>query len=61
MNKLEDFNKIIIKNNENKFIVDEFIQYFMYIYTGLVTNNKLNGTGNWFEGRAPQFWKRRSS
>ena len=41
MNKLEDFNKIIIKNNENKFIVEEFIQYFMYIYTSFVTNKKL--------------------
>ena len=41
MNKLEDFNKIIIKNNENKFIVEELIQYFMYIYTSFVTNKKI--------------------
>lgn len=33
MNKVEDFSKIIIKNRANKYIVDEFIKYYMYIYT----------------------------
>ena len=33
MNNVEDFSKIIIKNKDNKFIVDEFINYYMYIYT----------------------------
>ena len=33
MNKVEDFSDIIIKNKDNKFIVDEFIKYYMFIYT----------------------------
>lgn len=33
MNKVEDFSKIIIKNIANKYIVDEFIKYYMFIYT----------------------------
>ena len=40
MNKLEEFNKINIKNNDNKPIVDEFIKYYMFIFTGYSTSDK---------------------
>lgn len=40
MNKLDEFNKIIIKNTDNKPLVDEFIRYYMFIYTGYATSDK---------------------
>ena len=40
MNKLEEFNKIIIKNPDNKILVDEFIKYYMFIYTSYSTSDK---------------------
>ena len=33
MNKVEDFSNIIIKNKDNKYIIDEFIRYYYFIYT----------------------------
>jgi DNA polymerase beta len=40
MNKLEDFDNIKIKNSDNKYIVDEFIRYYMYIYSNYETSEK---------------------
>ena len=40
MNKLEDFDNIKIKNPDNKYIVDEFIRYYMYIYSNYENSEK---------------------
>lgn len=40
MNKVEDFSKIIVKNSDNKYIVDEFIRYYMYIYSNYTKSEK---------------------
>lgn len=40
MNKLEDFDNIKIKNPDNKYIVDEFIKYYLFIYSNYSTSNK---------------------
>lgn len=40
MDKLEEFNNIVVKNVDNKYIVDEFIRYYKYIYSGYATSEK---------------------
>jgi len=40
MNKIEEFDNIIIKNPDNKYIVDEFIRYYMFIYSNYNTSEK---------------------
>lgn len=40
MNKVEDFSNIIIKNPDNKYIVDEFIRYYMFIYSNYTQSQK---------------------
>ena len=40
MNKLDDFEKIDITNKDNKYIVDELIRYYNYIYNNYTTSNK---------------------
>jgi DNA polymerase beta len=40
MNKGEDFSNIIIKNTDNKYIVDEFIRYYMFIYSNYTQSEK---------------------
>lgn len=40
MNKGEDFTNIIIKNKANKYIVDEFIRYYMFIYSNYTQSQK---------------------
>jgi DNA polymerase lambda len=40
MNKLDEFSKIKIVNLENKYIIDEFINYYGYIYTNYATSGK---------------------
>ena len=40
MNRLEDFDNIKVKNPDNKYIVDEFIRYYMYIYSNYETSEK---------------------
>jgi len=40
MNKVEDFENIPLKNNNNKYILDEFIRYYMYIYSNYENSDK---------------------
>jgi DNA polymerase/3'-5' exonuclease PolX len=40
MNKVEDFSKIQVKNPDNKYIVDEFIRYYMFIYSNYTKSEK---------------------
>jgi DNA polymerase/3'-5' exonuclease PolX len=40
MNKVEDFSNIKIKNTDNKYIVDEFIRYYMFIYSNYTQSQK---------------------
>ena len=40
MNKSNDFSNIIVKNQENKYIVDEFIRYYKFIYSNYTTIEK---------------------
>jgi DNA polymerase/3'-5' exonuclease PolX len=40
MNKGEDFSKIIVKNPDNKYIVDEFIRYYMFVYSNYTQSSK---------------------
>jgi len=40
MNKLDDFEKIDIINKENKYIVDELIKYYNYIYKNYSSSEK---------------------
>ncbi len=40
MNKLDDFEKIDIKNKENKYIIDELIRYYNYIYNNYSNSEK---------------------
>jgi DNA polymerase/3'-5' exonuclease PolX len=40
MNKLEDFDNIKVKNQDNKYIVDEFVRYYMYIYSNYENSDK---------------------
>ena len=40
MNKLDDFEKIEIINKENKYIVNELIRYYNYIYNNYTTSEK---------------------
>ncbi len=40
MNKLENFDNIKIKNSDNKYIIDEFVRYYMYIYSNYQTSEK---------------------
>jgi DNA polymerase/3'-5' exonuclease PolX len=40
MNKLDDFDKIDIINKENKYIVDELIRYYDYIYNNYSSSEK---------------------
>ena len=40
MNKLDDFDKIDIINKENKYIVDELIKYYNYIYNNYSISEK---------------------
>ncbi len=40
MNKVEDFSNIVVKNPDNQYIVDEFIRYYMFIYSGYTTSEK---------------------
>ena len=40
MDKNNDFSHIKIKNLENKYIIDEFIKYYRFIYSNYTTNNK---------------------
>lgn len=40
MNKVEDFSNIKVKNNDNKYIVDEFIRYYMFIYSNYTQSQK---------------------
>jgi DNA polymerase/3'-5' exonuclease PolX len=40
MNKVEDFSKIKIKNSNNKYILDEFIRYYLYIYSNYTKSEK---------------------
>jgi DNA polymerase/3'-5' exonuclease PolX len=40
MNKLDDFEKLDIINKENKYIVNELIRYYNYIYNNYSTSNK---------------------
>jgi DNA polymerase/3'-5' exonuclease PolX len=40
MNKSEDFSNISVKNNDNKFIVDEFIHYYNFIYSNYTQSQK---------------------
>jgi DNA polymerase/3'-5' exonuclease PolX len=35
-----DLSKIIVKNSENKYIVDEFIRYYKFIYSNYTTTEK---------------------
>ena len=40
MNNIDYFNNIIIKNPDNKYIVDEFIRYYMFIYSNYTKSEK---------------------
>jgi DNA polymerase lambda len=40
MNKNSDFSHIKVKNQENQYIVDEFIKYYKFIYSNYTTNKK---------------------
>lgn len=40
MSIYNDFSKIIVKNSENKYIVDEFIKYYKFIYSNYTTTEK---------------------
>jgi DNA polymerase/3'-5' exonuclease PolX len=40
MNKLEDFENIKVKNTDNRYIVDEFIRYYIYIYSNYENSEK---------------------
>jgi DNA polymerase/3'-5' exonuclease PolX len=40
MNKLNDFEKIEIKNEDNKYIIDELIKYYNYIYNNYSKSEK---------------------
>ena len=40
MNKVEDFSNIKVKNSDNKYIVDEFIRYYMFIYSNYTMSQK---------------------
>jgi DNA polymerase lambda len=40
MNKINDFSYIVIKNSENKYIVEEFIKYYKFIYSNYTTSEK---------------------
>jgi DNA polymerase/3'-5' exonuclease PolX len=40
MNKLNDFENIYIKNKENKYIIDELIKYYDYIYNNYSSSKK---------------------
>lgn len=40
MNKGDDFSKIIVKNPDNQYIVDEFIRYYMFIYSNYTQSQK---------------------
>jgi DNA polymerase/3'-5' exonuclease PolX len=40
MNKLDDFEKIDIKNKENKYIINELIRYYNYIYKNYAKSEK---------------------
>ncbi len=40
MNKVEDFSNVIVKNPDNKYIVDEFIRYYMFIYSNYTLSQK---------------------
>ena len=40
MSKYQEFTNIIIKNPDNKYIVDEFIRYFKFIYSNYTNSTK---------------------
>lgn len=40
MNKLDDFEKIDITNKDNKYIIDELIKYYYYIYKNYSSSEK---------------------
>lgn len=40
MSKPDEFSKIIIKNSDNKYIIDEFIKYYKFIYSNYTTTEK---------------------
>lgn len=40
MSKTNEFSNIIVKNPENKYIVDEFIRYYKFIYSNYTTTEK---------------------
>ena len=40
MNKLDEYDKIEIINKENKFIIDELIRYYYYIYNNYTKSDK---------------------
>ena len=46
MNKLDDFEKLDIINKENKYIINELIRYYNYIYN-IYTAIFNNTTWNW--------------
>jgi DNA polymerase/3'-5' exonuclease PolX len=40
MNKSEDFSNIKLKNKNNKYIFDEFVKYYMFIYSNYTLSQK---------------------
>ncbi len=40
MNKTNDFSYVKVKNQENRYIVDEFIKYYRFIYSNYTTSEK---------------------
>jgi len=40
MDRINYFSKMIIKNENNKYIVDEFIRYYKFLYSNYTTSNK---------------------
>ena len=48
MNNIQEFNNIIIKNNDNKYLVDEFIKYYLFIYSNY-TNSQKTSKENYYK------------
>ena len=40
MSKTDDFNNIIVKNPDNKYIIDEFIRYYTFVYSNYAKSEK---------------------
>jgi len=40
MNNSQEFDNIIIKNKDNKYLVDEFIKYYLFIYSNYTNSDK---------------------